>query len=237
MVYRLLTSLFAFSLSVPALGLPLVVLNNIDSPAVILGGSGELVAGLASVPGLSSTAMPFTTGAYTSNLLAVGATVSYVDFNGVGGGGSADSSGTNLTFSIFTDSSGVPGSSLGALTFTPPPNLPPFPGTLSEITFLPTSALVLTANTTYWVVAQASGDALYAWNLSDSGPNSFLSTSPGPSNWSQSSNRAGTRVTVDTLVLGAPELEPSQSGAPLLFVGVAMMVLTRRRRCLCGTLK
>ncbi len=139
---------------------------------------GELVAGPASVAGLSfAYALPFTP-TTNAHVREVRAALSYINTGGA----------TQVNLSIYSDASGVPGTLLaGPVTLT---NLPEF-GTCCTLPLaVLTSPLAVTAGTQYWIVADTpnsgTGDDFYGvWEFIY--PKPFLQASNvGGFLWSQS---------------------------------------------------
>ena len=164
--------------------------------------------------------MPFTTGAVASNLLQVEAIITTV-------AGGANGNGNLLTLSLFSDSSNLPGSLIGNLTFAPPPNLGVFGFSAPAGVFLPSSTLSLAPSTTYWIVAEGFGNAYYVWNISSAGPTGAITSSGGA--FTSSSFSLATRVTIDTINTQVPELNPTAAHLPLLFVSLMLAMGLARR--------
>lgn len=68
-----------------------------------------------------------------------------------------------ITLSIYTDSATGPATGIGTLSATLTPTGP------GIYTFASTTPLTLTADTTYWIVANTSGPAIYNWALTRDG--------------------------------------------------------------------
>jgi hypothetical protein len=98
-----------------------------------------------------SLAAPFTTGNTAASLSVV--SVSLASANGSGG---------HFNLSLYSDAGGSPGSSLAALSGNDSPT------SAGTYTYTNTSPLVLSADTTYWIVASspdATGATAFQWNL------------------------------------------------------------------------
>jgi hypothetical protein len=218
---KLQLSLSLLFLSLSGLGhcAPVVVYDTLAG----FRGTGFSVASPTSAhgPGAVRRAFAFTTGASTSNWIGVDAALyPYVS----GGAGSASGSATDLTLSIFTNALGSPSTWMGDLTFTPPPLLTDVSGAGS---FVSASPIALASNTTYWVVAAASGTAYYAWAQNVVGAlNHQSSLNSGP--WSSSAGTVAARVTLDTV----PELNPAGAVLPFLFLSGVLAVGLGKRRAL-----
>lgn len=145
---------------------------------------------------------------------------------------SGDSAGTGLTVSLFSDSLGVPGSSLVTLLATG--LLPPLNGVdNSSVQFLPSTPFTLAANTTYWIVAASTGGE-YGWLLANSAGNGpgFIAgratSADSGATWSLSATNLAIRVTADGGA--APELSQTGLNLALCMTTVVFALILSRRR-------
>jgi hypothetical protein len=131
---------------------------------------------------------------------------------------------------LYSDNSGVPGSSLGS--FTTPGSLADGPNTFTA-SGLPT----LTSNSAYWIVLRGIGSGSADWQFTDGSgtvsPNwqtlsSAFRTSLGGA-WNVSSTQPY-MMTVNATPQAVPEIDPASFGSALSLVLGSLAILERRRR-------
>jgi hypothetical protein len=132
---------------------------------------------------------------------------------------------------LYSDNSGVPGSSLGS--FTTPGSLADGPNTFTA-SGLPT----LTSNSAYWIVLRGIGSGSADWQFTDGSgtvsPNwqtlsSAFRTSLGGA-WNVSSTQPYMMTINATAASAVPEIDPASFGSALSLVLGSLTLLERRRR-------
>jgi len=132
---------------------------------------------------------------------------------------------------LYSDNSGVPGSSLGS--FTNPGSLVDGPNTFTA-SGLPT----LTSNAAYWVVLRGVASGSADWQFTNSSgtvsPNwqtlsSAYRTSLGGA-WNMSSSQPYMMTVNATAASAVPEIDPASFGSALSLVLGSLTILERRRR-------
>ena len=170
-----------------------------------------------------SLATSFTTGGSTMTLSNILTGIVYANAGG--------SSGSGLSLGLFSDGGSVPGTQVASLTLQDPVTY-----TLDTIaplvSWAPDAVTVLSANTTYWVVASSPVFNAYSWRMSNAVGSSRYSTGGTGGPWINTTDFLPTmQVLAETGE--APELDGSSALLPA-FLAVGLLLGGRRKRATQG---
>ena len=147
----------------------------------------------------------------------------------------ATSGSVGLFVGVYSDASGVPGSSLDVLSGNSTPT------TQGEYSYSSATGISLAPSTTYWLVAGVQVSGKYGWLYEETenvegfvGPwsvsatNTYAFSDDQGSNWSPG---AGYPLffSIDATVASVPEIDPAGMGTVLALVTGALGLLERRR--------